>query len=135
MVLLDMGELGGIIGVLEEWHHQVPHVLAEGAQVLLKGLLHLLQKINLRFWTCCAKVIVIGVALDPSNDSLDNNTLNDWIQQRTQGGTWKADAKACLHHCYRVLQDLPTRGRTLKPFKKVVTCGTKDFRGLHNQNY
>ena len=23
----------------------------------------------------------------------DNNTLNDWIQQRTQGGTWKADAE------------------------------------------
>ena len=92
-MVLDIGELEGIIGVLKEWHHQVPHVLAEGAQVLLKGLLHLLQKINLRFGTCCAQVIVIGVALDRSNFSLDKNTLNDWIQQSTQEGTWKADAE------------------------------------------
>jgi hypothetical protein len=51
---LDLGQHGAIIGVLKEWQHQVPHVLVEGAQVLLKGLLHLLQKIALALIIPCS---------------------------------------------------------------------------------
>ncbi len=84
---LDIGEHGAIIGVLKEWHHQVPHVLAEGAQVLLKGLLHLLQKMNLRFGTCCAQVIVIGVALDPSNVYFEQLDTTKDARRHTESGS------------------------------------------------